>query len=84
MNKPNLTLAAFCANLAYTDITDRVQITLILPETPSERGDLESRYVTLEKGATGRNIAIYGQWYVVSIDFTDHGFDLLIEENPMF
>ena len=32
MNKPNLTLAAFCANLAYTDITDRVQITLVLPE----------------------------------------------------
>ena len=87
MSKPNLTLAAFCANLARINLEDYVQITLYLPkEEPNERGDQESRYVTLKTGADGRNLAIYGQWYVTSIDLLgeDKGFDLLIEENPPY
>ena len=85
MNKPNVTLAAFCANLAYIDITNRVEITMILPEGPTERGGSDTRYVTLQEGATGRNIAIYGQWYIVSIDIIDNNkFELLIEENPPY
>lgn len=84
-NQPNLTLAAFCANLAYVDIASYVQITLVLPnKTINSRGDMEEEYVTLEKGATARNIAIYGQWFVTSIDFTDSGFDIIVEANPAY
>lgn len=84
-NQPNLTLAAFCANLAYIDIESYVQITLVLPQKmPNSRGDMEEQYITLEKGATARNIAIYGQWFVTSIDFSDSGFDLIIEANPAY
>lgn len=87
MNKPNLTFSAFCANLAYVDIADRINVTIYLPGERDNFGD-KGRYFELKDGASARNVAIYGHWYVTSIDFggsEEHPkFDITLEENPPF
>ena len=90
MNKPNLTLAAFCANTIYTNITDRIKIILYLPEDRDDGFEDKGRYLKLQEGATARNLAIYGQWYVTEIDASFESkdnlsiFELTIQEKPAY
>ena len=85
MNKPNLTLAAFCANLAWLKIEDKIKITLDLAGEHDDSGDFsKERFLTLKNGANGKNLAVYGQWYVTCIDYNSGQFDLIVAETPAY